>query len=41
MPKDAVSKKDQRFKAGFWQALQGDVRVKLNFSSSYHSEIDG
>jgi len=36
-----VSDRDRRFQARFWQALQKAFGTKLNFSSSYHPEIDG
>ena len=41
IPKDIVSDRDRRFQARFWQALQKAFGTKLNFSSSYHPEIDG
>jgi len=41
IPPDLVSDRDQRFQARFWQVLQKAFATKLNFSSSYHPEIDG
>ena len=40
IPKDIVFDGDQRFQTRFWQALQKAFGIKLNFSSSYHTETD-
>jgi len=36
-----VFDRGQAFQTRFWQALQKAFGTKLNFSSSYHPEIDG
>ena len=41
IPKDIVFDRGQRFQVRFWQALQKAFGTKLNFSSSFHPEIDG
>jgi len=41
IPSDIVLDRDQRFDACFWQAVQKAFATKLNFNSSYHTEIDG
>ena len=41
IPKDIVFNRGWRFQARFWQALQRVFGSKLNFSSSYHLEMDG
>jgi len=41
IPTDIVSDIDQRLQARFWLALQKALGTKLNFSNSYHPEIDG
>ena len=40
-PQDIISDRDSRFQARFWEAPQKAFGTKLQFSSSYHPEIDG
>ena len=40
-PKTVVLDRDPRMTSLFWQGLFDNVGTKLNFSSAYHSQIDG
>ena len=40
-PKVIVFDRDVKFTFNFWKGLFADLGTKLNFSTSYHPQIDG
>ncbi|XP_027088594.1 uncharacterized protein [Coffea arabica] len=41
VPVSIVSDRDPRFVSRFWQKLQETLGIKLNYSTTYHSQTDG
>jgi hypothetical protein len=41
IPKTIVSDKDPKFTSNFWKGLFKGFRTNLNFSTTYHPELDG
>ena len=41
IPQKIILDRDHVFTSVFWTSLQHDLGVHLNFSSTYHLEIDG
>ena len=41
LPKSIVSNRDNKFTGHFWRTLWKNMGTNLNFSSSYHPQIDG
>ena len=41
VPKKIVSDRGTQFTSRFWEKLHEAMGTKLNFSSAYHSQIDG
>jgi transposase InsO family protein len=41
VPKKIVSDRGTQFTSDFWQQLHEALGMHLNFSSAYHSQIDG
>ena len=41
IPKTIVSNKDLKFTSNFWKGLFKGFRTNLNFSTTYHPQIDG
>lgn len=41
MPKVVISNRDAKFTSKLWKGLFENMGTKLNFSASYHPQIDG
>jgi hypothetical protein len=41
LPKKVISDTDVKFTSNLWKTLFVGLETKLNFSTSYHLEIDG
>jgi hypothetical protein len=41
LPKAIVSNMDTKFTSNFWKSLFEDLGTQLNFSTTYHPQIDG
>lgn len=40
-PKVVISDRDVKFTSNFWKSLFAGLETRINFSTSYHPEIDG
>ena len=41
LPKAMISDRDVKFTSNFWKGLFADLGTNLNFSTTYHPQIDG
>jgi hypothetical protein len=41
IPKMVISDRDVKFTSSFWKELFGGLNTNLNFSMSYHPQMDG